>query len=115
MKVLISGASGLIGTELSKQLRANGHEPILLVRREKRAPNEVSWNPAKAEMEPGIMEEVDAVVNLAGATTSKIPWTKKYAKQLVDSRILSTRLRTHPRFSCRDPLKVFTAMVETTS
>ena len=107
MKVLISGASGLIGTELTKQLRANGHEPILLVRREKRAPNEVSWNPAKAEIEPGIMEEVDAVVNLAGATTSKIPWTKKYAKQLVDSRILSTRLLVDAINQAENPPKVF--------
>lgn len=107
MKVLISGASGLIGTELTKQLRAKGHEPILLVRREKRAPNEVSWNPAKADIKPGIMEEVDAVVNLAGATTSKIPWTKKYAKQLVDSRIMSTRLLVDAINQAENPPKVF--------
>ena len=34
MRVLISGASGLVGTELSRQLVALGHEPVLLVRRE---------------------------------------------------------------------------------
>ena len=107
MKVLISGASGLIGTELTKQLRSSGHEPILLVRREKRAPHEVSWNPAKGEIEPGIMESVDAVVNLAGATTSKIPWTKKYAKTLVDSRIDSTRLLVQAINQAKNPPKVF--------
>lgn len=107
MKVLISGASGLIGTELTKQLRSLGHEPVLLVRREKRAPHEVSWDPAKGELEPGIMESVDAVVNLAGATTSKIPWTKKYAKTLVDSRIDSTRLLVQAINQAENPPKVF--------
>ena len=107
MKVLISGASGLIGTELTKQLRSLGHEPILLVRRDKRAAHEVSWNPAKGELEPGIMEGVEVVVNLAGATTSKIPWTKNYAKTLVDSRIDSTRLLVNAINEAKNPPKVF--------
>lgn len=106
MRVLISGASGLIGTELVKQLKAQGNEPILLVRREKRAPNEVSWNPSKGELDAGIMEQVDAVVNLAGATTSKIPWSKKYAQTLVDSRILSTRLLVDAINQAKNPPKV---------
>ena len=117
MKVLISGASGLIGTELTKLLRSLGHEPVLLVRREKREAHEVSWNPANGDLEPGIMESVDAVVNLAGATTSKIPWTKKYAKTLVGSRIDSTRLlvqainqaESPQRFFSPDQLRVFMA------
>ena len=107
MRILISGASGLIGTELSKQLRSLGHEPLLLVRREKRAPHEVSWNPARGEIATDIMEEVDAVVNLAGATTSKIPWTKKYAKTLVDSRIDSTRVLVDAINAAKNPPKVF--------
>ena len=107
MKVLISGASGLIGTELAKQLRSLGHEPLLLVRREKREAYEVSWNPATGEIEPGIMDSVDAVVNLAGATTSKIPWTKKYAKTLVDSRINSTRVLVNAINEAKNPPKVF--------
>lgn len=91
MKVLISGASGLVGTELAKQLKANGDTPLKLVRRPVRASDEVFWNPEKGELDPKVMEEVDAVVNLAGATTGKIPWTKKYMREIVDSRINSTR------------------------
>lgn len=91
MRVLISGASGLVGTELSKQLLAAGHEPIRLVRRTAKDSSEISWNPSKGELDPKIMESVDAVVNLAGATTGKIPWTKNYKKQIVASRIDSTR------------------------
>ena len=91
MRVLISGASGLVGTEVARQLREDGHEAIKLVRRAARAADEISWNPSKGEIDPEIMERVDAVVNLAGATTGRIPWTAKYKKEIVSSRIDSTR------------------------
>lgn len=91
MRVLISGASGLVGTEVVRQLSEAGHEPIKLVRRVTKAPDEVSWNPSRGEIDPEIMESIDAVVNLAGATTGRIPWTKKYKKEIVSSRIDSTR------------------------
>ena len=91
MRVLISGASGLVGTELARQLREDGHEAIRLVRRAARAADEISWNPSKGEIDPEIMESVDAVVNLAGATTGRIPWTAKYKKEIVSSRMDSTR------------------------
>ena len=91
MRVLISGASGLVGTEVARQLREQGHEVLRLVRREKRSSDEVSWNPSAGEIEPGIMESIDAVVNMAGATTGKIPWTKKYMQEIIDSRLDSTK------------------------
>jgi len=91
MRVLISGASGLVGTELARQLREDGHQALRLVRRPAKAADEVSWNPAKGQIDPDIMESVDAVVNLAGATTGRIPWTAKYKKEIVSSRIDSTR------------------------
>lgn len=91
MRVLISGASGLVGTEVAKQLREQGHEPLRLVRRKATAPDEVEWNPTTGFIQPGIMETVDAVVNLAGATTGKIPWTENYKKEIVSSRLDSTR------------------------
>lgn len=91
MRVLISGASGLVGTEVARQLIEDGHEPLKLVRRAAKASDEVSWNPSRGEIDPEIMESVDAVVNLAGATTGRIPWTKKYKKEIVSSRIDSTR------------------------
>jgi len=91
MRVLISGASGLVGTEVARQLIEAGHEPVKLVRRAAKAKDEVSWNPSRGEIDPEIMESVDAVVNLAGATTGRIPWTNKYKKEIVSSRIDSTR------------------------
>lgn len=91
MRVLISGASGLIGTEVARQLKELGHEPIRLTRKKPAAPGEVYWNPAQGELDPSVIETVEAVVNLAGATTGKIPWTKRYMQEIIDSRIDSTR------------------------
>ena len=91
MKVLISGASGLVGTELANQLSEHGHTPIRLVRRAAKSAGEVEWNPAEGKIPDGILENIDAVVNLAGATTGRIPWTPRYRKIMVSSRLDSTR------------------------
>ena len=91
MRVLISGASGLVGTEVIRQLEAEGHEALRLVRRKPTSPKEVEWNPAAGYIQEGIMETIDAVVNMAGATTGKIPWTAKYKEEIVSSRLDSTR------------------------
>jgi len=91
MRVLVSGASGLVGTEVIRQLREQGHEALRLVRRKATAPDEVEWNPSTGFIQEGIIETVDAVVNMAGATTGKIPWTAKYKEEIVSSRIDSTR------------------------
>ncbi len=91
MRVLISGAGGLVGTELIKQLKALGHEPIALVRREATGDHEISWKPGVERLDPEIMESIDAVVNLGGATTGRIPWTKNYMQTLISSRLDTTR------------------------
>lgn len=91
MRVLVSGASGLVGTEVIRQLKEQGHEPLRLVRRKATAADEVEWNPSEGYLQPGIMETVDAVVNMAGATTGKIPWTAAYKQEIINSRIDSTR------------------------
>ena len=91
MRVLISGAGGLVGTELIKQLKALGHEPIALVRREPTGDHEISWKPGVERLDPEIMESIDAVVNLGGATTGRIPWTKNYMQTLISSRLDTTK------------------------
>ena len=92
MRVLISGATGLIGTEVANQLSALGHTPVKLVRREPRNENEVFIDAERGVFDFSVMNSIDAVVNLAGATTGKIPWTKKYMQEIIDSRLKTTRL-----------------------
>ena len=107
MRVLISGASGLVGSEVARQLKAAGHEPIKLVRRPIEGPGEVAWNPASGTIPADLMDNIDAVVNMAGATTGKIPWTKKYKQEIVASRIDSTRTLVKAMAAAKNPPKVF--------
>jgi uncharacterized protein (TIGR01777 family) len=107
MRVLISGASGLVGTELQKQLTALGHTPVVLVRGQATKPNEVHWNPASHELDHTVMENIDAVVNMAGATTGKLPWTKKYKKEIVESRLDSTKTLVEAMVKASKRPKVF--------
>lgn len=104
MRVLISGATGLVGSEVARQLIAAGHQPLRLVRRKAESIDEVEWDPSRGFISAGIMETVDAVVNMAGATTGKIPWTKKYKQEIVDSRLDSTRTLVDEMKRVKKPL-----------
>jgi uncharacterized protein (TIGR01777 family) len=61
------------------------------VRREAAGDHEISWKPGVERLDPEIMESIDAVVNLGGATTGRIPWTKNYMQTLISSRIETTK------------------------
>jgi uncharacterized protein (TIGR01777 family) len=91
LRVLIAGANGLIGTEVTHQLEAHGHTVVRLVRREATADDEYSWDPRARTIDARVLETVDAVINLTGATTARIPWTPAYKRAILDSRIDTTR------------------------
>lgn len=92
MRVLIAGASGLIGTSLAKRLRASGHEVVRLVRREERAADERRWDPPAGEIADGALDGVDAVVNLAGAPLLPGRWSAARKQVLLDSRVEPTEV-----------------------
>ncbi len=94
MRVLVSGASGLIGTEVCRQLGAAGHTVARLVRRDPRAPNEFRWNPAALTLDEAALGQVDAVINLSGASLARLPWTPGYRRQILESRVQATRTLT---------------------
>jgi uncharacterized protein (TIGR01777 family) len=106
MRVLISGASGLVGTELQSQLADAGHTPVILVRREATSANEVQWDPITGTLDPTVLDSIDAIVNLAGATTGKLPWTKQYKEELIESRIDSTKTIVQAMNKCTNRPKV---------
>lgn len=106
MKVLISGASGLVGSELRKQIEARGDTALSLVRRKPTKENEVEFYPEKGFIQEGIMDEVDAVVNLGGAPTGKVPWSKKYKVELVESRLKTTKTIVDAINNSKNPPKV---------
>ena len=88
--VLVSGASGFIGTELCRQLEADGRTVLRLVRHAPATEFEFRWSPESGTIDQAAIEAADAVVNLAGATTGRIPWTPGYKRQILDSRVKGT-------------------------
>jgi uncharacterized protein (TIGR01777 family) len=91
VKVVISGASGLIGSALVPALRADGHEVVRLVRREPSAPDEVRWDPAAGELEPSALAGTEAIVNLSGANLDR-RWTDRAKREILESRSTTTSL-----------------------
>jgi len=95
MTIVVSGASGLIGTALVDALRADGHEVVELVRREARGPQEVTWAPqlgargATPELRAAL-EGAHAVVNLSGAAVAGKRWSDAYKREILDSRVAAT-------------------------
>jgi hypothetical protein len=88
VRVLISGASGLIGRALVPALISAGHKPIALVRRTPRE-NEVQWNPSE-RLDPAKLVGSDAIVHLAGKNVAGL-WTKKFKQEVLQSRVQGTR------------------------
>ncbi len=91
MRVAVTGSSGLVGTALVHVLGSNGHQVLRLVRRPPRAGDEARWDPERREIEPGALEGVDAVVNLAGENLAGGRWTAGRKARLYASRIGPTR------------------------
>ena len=91
MKIAVTGASGLIGGALLPALRADGHEVIQLVRRTPRTAEEHRWDPQHHRIDPALLADVDAVINLAGAPIRPRPFTSGYKQRLVSSRLDATR------------------------
>lgn len=88
--ILIAGASGLIGTAFTRRARELGHTVRHLVRRAPVAEGEFAWNPASSKIDHAAFSGVDTVINLSGASISKMPWTKRYRDELRTSRLDAT-------------------------
>lgn len=91
MKIVVSGASGLIGTQLVAKLSESGHEVIRLVRRSPKA-GEIQWNPKSGTLDPASLEGADAVIHLSGAGIGDKRWTSAYRKEILNSRTITTAL-----------------------
>ena len=91
MKIVISGASGLIGSALVPALRAEGHDVIRLVRREAAAGDEVSWSPAAVDIDASGLQGIDAIVNLSGENIGQ-RWSESKKREILESRTTATGL-----------------------
>jgi uncharacterized protein (TIGR01777 family) len=86
MRVVLAGASGLIGTALRDSLRADGHAVTALVRRPP-GDGEARWDPGRHELDPAVLAGADAVVCLSGAGVGDHRWSDSYKQVLLRSRL----------------------------
>ncbi|MDD2467834.1 MAG: TIGR01777 family oxidoreductase [Desulfobulbus sp.] len=93
LRILITGASGVLGSALRPLLTTGGHEVWTLVRRTP-APggNEIYWNPTKGELNLEGLPPFDAVIHLAGDNIGEGRWTQEKKKRVIDSRVQGTGL-----------------------
>ena len=88
MRVLISGASGLLGSAIRPALIAAGNLTSALVRRPP-TENDVAWDPAQP-LNPQKLNAFDAVIHLAGKNIFGL-WTKRFKHEVRDSRVVGTQ------------------------
>ncbi|QZA58867.1 TIGR01777 family oxidoreductase [Candidatus Rhabdochlamydia porcellionis] len=92
LKILVSGANGFIGSQLTNFLRLAGHDVMRLVRhKQEMSSDTVYWDPIEGQFSKQEFEGFDAVFHLAGAPIAH-RWTKKYRKKLFNSRCRDTWL-----------------------
>lgn len=92
MKIIVSGASGLIGGALCQHLGEKGHEVLRLVRREPGSDDEIEWHPDQGRVDAGRLEGLDGVCHLAGENIAAGRWTAARKRRIEDSRIGGTNL-----------------------
>ncbi len=88
LRVAVAGAGGLIGSALSASLTTGGHTVLRLVRKRETAEvDEVAWDPERGPLQPRRLEDLDAVVYLAGANIAGGRWSERRKRVLVKSRV----------------------------
>ncbi len=93
MRILISGASGLIGSAVSGALGAAGHEVVRLVRaRSAQSGAGVKWDPEAGQIDAAGLEGFDGLIHLAGEGVADSRWTAGKKRRILASRVEGTRL-----------------------
>ena len=96
MKILVTGATGLIGSELVSLLLKNNHSVNYLTTSSKKIKskdnyNGFYWNPTEGKIDENCLLNVDVIIHLAGASIAK-RWTQSYKQELIESRVFSSNL-----------------------
>ena len=90
-KVIITGGTGLVGKRLSELLKQHGYKVNILCRNPKKT-DEYKWNVEEGYMDESAFEGTEIIVHLAGAGVADQRWTDSRKKEIIDSRVASTRL-----------------------
>ena len=92
LRVAITGATGLLGSALSRHLRAAGDTVVPITRtRDGAGPEAVRWDPERGELDPASLEGIDAIVHLAGENIAQ-RWSDAAKREIRESRVRGTKL-----------------------
>ena len=92
MKVLVTGATGLVGSELVTFLKKQGHDVYRLTRGKAHEAHDIVWDPARNLLPKGRIEGTEVVVHLAGENIAGKRWNPAVKNELRRSRVEGTRL-----------------------
>lgn len=90
MHVVVGGASGFLGSALTKHLRSGGHQVTRLVRSGASGEDSSPWDPADGRVDQSVIDRADAVVNLSGSSISQWPRTRTRKREILQSRVCAT-------------------------
>ena len=105
MNILVSGSTGLIGSNLVPFLQRDRHDVIRLVR-SKPGTGDIQWNPAAGQLDAGALEGFDGVVHLAGESIAGSRWTGEQKLRIRNSRVNSTLLLSQALARLKRPPRV---------
>jgi len=106
MKILISGSSGFIGTQLTEYLNEKGYDVKRLIRKNTEKRDEIYWDITGEIYNLKEFEDFDAFINLSGENIFGY-WTKEKKNKIVNSRLNSTKLLTKIIKKLKNPPKIF--------
>jgi uncharacterized protein (TIGR01777 family) len=105
-KILLSGASGMLGSAIGAALSHRGASLLRLVRHPENGPDELRWDPAARKIDPGRLEGITAAVHLSGASVASKRWTAQYKREMTESRVQTTRLLAETLAKLKQPPQV---------
>lgn len=106
MRIAITGASGMVGSELRAFLSTGGHEPISVVRSKPASASEIYWEPMGGELSADDLAGVDALIHLAGESIASGRWTDERKRRILESRVQGTQLLAETLAAMENPPKV---------
>ncbi|MDP3468202.1 MAG: TIGR01777 family oxidoreductase [Daejeonella sp.] len=105
--ILITGASGLIGTRLIKNLLEKGHKVSILSRQSSgiKGITVFNWDVERQLIDLNAFDGIDTIIHLAGAGIADKRWTKQRKQEIINSRVRSTQLLYHTIEAINAPIK----------
>lgn len=114
LKVLLTGSTGLIGSQLKALLQTQGHRVFSLLRRQTTPAvvagtdvDSIYWDPEVGTIEAPLPEDLDAVINLSGRNVTSSRWTLEEKQLLYESRIKTTNYLVRLISALKHPPQVF--------